>query len=325
LTITPSAAAEGAFLAVRRDTDMEDLIIIGAGPAGLTAGLYASRARLKTIVLERLAPGGQIVTTDWVENYPGFPDGISGFELVDKMKRQAENFGLVIQSKEVSGLDCTADNKAVLTGADRIETKALILTTGATPQKLRIEGEEQLTGKGVSYCATCDGAFFRDQEVAVIGGGDTAVEEAVFLTRFASKVHLIHRRDELRAIKLLQDRAMAEEKIHFVWSSVAKKIQGDSDVEGVILNHVKTGEESFLPVQGVFIFVGYSPNNDLVKGLLEMDERGFVVTDNEMQTSIPGVFAAGDIRSKPLRQVATAVGEGATAAFAAEKYIENIK
>jgi thioredoxin reductase (NADPH) len=304
---------------------MEDLIIIGAGPAGLTAGLYAARARLKTIMLEKLSPGGQVLMTDWVENYPGFPDGISGFELIDKMRRQAEKFDLVIENHEVSRVELTPEKKIVVTEKGKFETRALILTSGATPRKLGIDGEALLTGKGVSYCATCDGPFYRDQEVALIGGGDTAVEEAIFLTRFTSKVHLIHRRDELRATKLLQERVMALDRVNIVWDTIPMSIVGDTEVKGVDLKNVKTGKTSHLPVQGVFVFIGYIPNNELVKDQLELDPLGFVVTDNDMQTSVPGVFAAGDIRSKILRQIATAVGEGATAAFAVEKYLESLK
>ena len=302
---------------------MEDLIIIGAGPAGLTAGLYASRARLRTVLLEKLAPGGQILTTDFVENYPGFPEGLSGFELVDRMKRQAENFGLKIAGKEVVRLELTSEKKRVFTDKEVMETKALILTTGASPRKLGIEGEGLLTGKGVSYCATCDGPFYRDQEVAVIGGGDTAVEEAIFLTKFAGRVHLVHRRDELRATKLLQERVKAAEKVNLVWDSVPTRILGQAGVEALELKNVKTNEISTLPVEGVFVFIGYNPSNDLLADLsVDFDDLGFVKTDANMETSIPGVFAAGDIRSKLLRQVSTAVGDGATAAFAAERFIE---
>ena len=303
---------------------MEDLILIGAGPAGLAAGLYAARARLKTILLERLAPGGQVLSTDLVENYPGFPEGISGFELVDRMKRQAEKFDLEIQTREVSRLELSSEKKIIVTDSGPLEAKALMLACGASAKKLVIDGEVLLTGKGVSYCATCDGPFYRDQEVAVIGGGDMAVEEALFLTRFARRVFLVHRRDELRATKLLRERALAEEKIEFVWNAVATRIVGDAGVEGIDLLNLKTGETFHIPVQGVFIFIGYDPNTQLVKGLLELDNRGFVLTNDHMETSIPGVFAAGDIRSKLLRQISTAVGEGATAAFAAEKYIEGI-
>ena len=304
---------------------MEDLIIIGAAPAGLTAGLYAARARLKTVLLERLSPGGQIITTDMVENYPGFPDGISGFELVDRMRRQAERFGLEILIQDVRQLILSREKKVVITDSSQYEAKAVILACGATPRKIGIEGEESLTGKGVSYCATCDGPFFRDQEVAVIGGGDTAVEEALFLTKFVSKVHLIHRRDELRATKLLRERAITSEKINLIWDTIPTRIKGNTVVEGIDLKNVKTGGESHLPVEGVFVFIGYSPNNELFNGQLELDEQGFVLTNDDMETSIPGVFAAGDIRSKLLRQVVTAVGEGATAAFAAERYIEGME
>ena len=304
---------------------MEDLIIIGAGPAGLTAGLYAARARLKTLMLEKLSPGGQVLMTDWVENYPGFPDGISGFELMDKMRRQAEKFGLEIKSQEVSRLDVLPEKQIITTDNGNLESKALILACGATPQRLGIEGESLLTGKGVSYCATCDGPFYREQEVAVIGGGDTAVEEALFLTKFASRIYLVHRRDKLRATKLLQERVWEEEKIEVIWDSIPKRIVGEAGVDGIDLKNVKTGEESRLSVQGVFVFIGYRPNNELVKSLLECDERGFVVTSNHMETSERGVFAAGDITSKLLRQISTAVGDGATAAFMAERYLESLQ
>jgi len=303
---------------------MNDLIIIGGGPAGLTAGLYNARARLDVLLLERLAPGGQVLTTDWVENYPGFPDGISGFELMDRMKTQAERFGLKIHGEEVLKLEVTEKRKAVLTGKGQLEAKAVILACGATWKKLGIEGEAHLMGRGVSFCATCDGPFYREQEVAVIGGGDTAVEEAIFLTRFVSKVHLVHRRDQLRATKLLQERAMAQEKIEFLWDTVPVKIIGKDGVDGIELKNVKTGSVTRLDVKGVFVFIGTIPNTELVRGQIELDESGFVVTDNDMQTSVPGVFAAGDIRSKLFRQISTAVGEGAAASFSAEKYIESL-
>lgn len=303
---------------------MHDIIIIGGGPAGLTAGLYTARARLNVVLLERLAPGGQVLNTDWVENYPGFPDGISGFELVERMKTQAENFDLPIQLEEVMGLEFSPDKKIVITNKGRLEAKALIIATGATPRKLGIEGEDLLTGKGVSYCATCDGPFYKDQEVVVIGGGDTALEEAIFLTRFASRIHLAHRRDELRAVKLLQDRAMAQEKIEFIWDTIPLKILGENGVEGIELKNVKTGEISRKEAQGVFIFIGTKPNADLINGMVKQDEKGFVICDERMETSVPGVFGAGDIRSKPWRQISTAVGEGATASFNAEKYLEGL-
>jgi thioredoxin reductase (NADPH) len=243
---------------------------------------------------------------------------------MDRMRSQAENFGLEIRSEEVLGLELSKDKKVVITGKDRLESKSLILTTGATWKKLDIEGEELLTGKGVSYCATCDGPFYRDQEVAVIGGGDTAVEEAIFLTRFVSKVYLIHRRDALRATKLLQERALAHEKIEFIWDTVPLKIHGETAVEGLELKNVKTGEISRKNVKGVFVFIGTIPNTELIRGMVELDKNGFIITDNDMETSVPGVFAAGDVRSKLFRQIATAVGEGAAASFSAERYLEGL-
>ncbi len=298
-----------------------DLVIIGGGPAGLTAGIYACRARLNTILLEKTSPGGQVLVTDYVENYPGFPEKISGYELIDKMVAQAKRFDLNIENGEVASVVPRPGKGIIelgLTGGKVLEPKAVIVATGASPNKLNVPGEQELTGKGVSYCATCDGPFFRDQEVAVIGGGDSAVQEALFLTKIVKKVYLIHRRNELRAIKLLQEKALSEPKIEPVWDTVVETIEGKEQVEALSLLNRKTGERSKLPVQGVFIFVGIQPNTSFVQGLVKTDERGFITTDEWMRTSVQGIFAAGDCRSKPLRQISTAVGDGASAAFAVE-------
>jgi thioredoxin reductase (NADPH) len=303
---------------------MYDVIIIGAGPAGLTAGLYNARARLSVLLLERLAPGGQVLTTDWVENYPGFPDGVSGFELMDRMKSQAERFGLKIQNEEVIRVELSEKRKAVFLNSGTLESKTIILACGATWKRLGIEGEDRLMGRGISFCATCDGPFYRDEEVAVIGGGDTAVEEAIFLTRFVKKIYLVHRRDKLRATKLLQERAMSEEKITLVWDTIPLRILGQNSVEAIEMRNVKTGDVQRKEVKGVFVFIGTIPNTELVKGSVRLDENGFILTDDNMQTSIPGVFAAGDIRSKLFRQISTAVGEGAAASYSAEKDLERL-
>jgi len=288
----------------------------------LTAGLYNARARLSVLLLERLAPGGQVLTTDRVENYPGFPDGVSGFELMDRMKTQAERFGLKIQNEEVIRLELSEKRKAVFLNSGTLESKTIILACGATWKRLGIEGEDRLMGRGISFCATCDGPFYRDEEVAVIGGGDTAVEEAIFLTRFVKKIYLVHRRDKLRATKLLQERAMSEEKITLVWDTIPLRILGRNSVKAIEMKNVKTGDVQRKEVKGVFVFIGTIPNTELVKGSVRLDENGFILTDDNMQTSIPGVFAAGDIRSKLFRQISTAVGEGAAASYSAEKYLE---
>ena len=304
-----------------------DLIIIGGGPAGLTAGLYAARARLNTVLVERFAPGGQVLNTDWVENYPGFPDGVSGFELIDKMKAQVDRFELPTLSAEVQEISPPPDDEGLFTirlDKESLTAKAVVICTGAEPRRLGVEGEAGLTGRGVSYCGTCDGPFFRDQVIAAVGGGDTACQEALFLTRFAKEVILLHRRDELRAQKIIQERVMANEKIRLLWDTVAEKIEGEEKVEGIEVRNVKTGEKKRLDVDGIFIFVGIRPNTGFLAGLVEMDKTGFIITDTEMATSQPGLFAAGDCRAKALRQIANAVGDGATALFSAEGHIESM-
>ncbi|MGB9679841.1 MAG: thioredoxin-disulfide reductase [Thermoanaerobacteraceae bacterium] len=303
---------------------MYDLIILGGGPAGLTAGLYATRSKLKTLLIEKMYLGGQIVNTYQLENYPGFEE-ISGPDLISRMEAQTKKYGLEIINEDVLGLDIKGDIKKVNTNNKTYEAKAIILTMGATPKRLGIESESKFIGSGISFCATCDGAFYKDATVAVIGGGNTAVEDAVYLTKFAKKVYIIHRRNELRATKTEQDKAFANDKIEFIWDTVVTDIEGEYGVEGLKLKNVKTGEEKSLKVDGVFVAIGYSPNTEIVKGIIDMDEYGYIVTDDDMQTNIPGVFAAGDIRHKTLRQVVTATGDGAIAAYVAEKYIDNLK
>ncbi|MHB8070052.1 MAG: thioredoxin-disulfide reductase [Desulfobaccales bacterium] len=300
-----------------------DIIIVGAGPAGLTAGLYAGRARLKTLLLEKLIHGGQVMTTDLVENYPGFPEGISGFELSDRMRQQAERFGLEFRSGEVLGLELAPDHQLLRLEGQELKAGATIIASGVRHRSLGVPGEEALTGKGVSYCATCDGALYRGETVAVVGGGDTALTDTLFLCRFAEKVHLIHRRNAFRGEKILQEEVQAQEKVQIHWDTVVDEIQGQHAVEALQLRNVKTGESSRLPVAGVFIFVGITPNTAWLKGRVKTDEWGFISTDVEMATSIPGIFAAGDVRSKLLRQISTAVGDGAIAAFAAEHYLSH--
>ena len=298
-----------------------DVIIIGGGPAGLTAGLYAARARLSTLLIERAIPGGQIVNAELVENYPGFPEGISGYELGQLMYAQATKFGLETLAAEVTSIELRDKVKVVKTTEGDLTARALIIASGSDLNKLDVAGEGELTGRGVSYCATCDGALFKDQIVAVVGGGNAAIEEALFLTRFASKVMVIHRREELRAAKVLQERAFANPKIEFVWDSVVEAIKGDDAVSGLEVKNVKTGEVSSLKVAGVFVYVGFHPNTDFLKGFLTLDSVGNIPVNNQMETAIPGVFAAGDLRGNSPRQVATAVGDGATAALSAERYL----
>lgn len=302
-----------------------DLVIVGGGPAGLTAGLYAARARLKTRLVEKLSPGGQVLTTDWVENYPGFPEGVSGFELMDRMRQQAERFDLEIANGEVMAVERQGDLIRLRCDGEDLLGRTFVIASGAMPNTLGVPGEAELTGKGVSYCATCDGPFYKEAEVAVIGGGDTAAQEALFLTRFASKVHLCHRRDELRATGVLRERLQAQPKIEIHWSTCITQIEagGSGQVAGAVLQDLKTGLTVLLPVQGVFFFVGTKPSTGFLKGFVDLDERGFVKTDAELATSQPGVWAAGDVRAKTLRQISTAVGDGAVAAYQAERHIEN--
>ncbi len=302
-----------------------DLIIIGGGPAGLTAGIYAGRARLCAILLEKLIHGGQMMTTDVVENYPGFPEGISGFELSDRMRKQAERFKLLIKTAEVQEIVPGNPLHTVVLEDRRVTTPAIIIASGAKYKTLGVPGEDRLTGHGVSFCATCDGALYRGHEIAMVGGGDNALTEVLFLERFAKKIHLIHRRDQFRAAKYLQERILEMDKVQVHWNTVVTECQGSSELEALELRDVKTGEQSTLPVTGAFIAIGMVPNTAFLDDLLPQDEWGFLVTDPAMGTPIPGIFAAGDVRSKWERQISTAVGDGTVAAIAVERYLETLK
>ena len=305
------------------DNPLYDIIIVGGGPAGLTAGMYASRARLSTLLLEKIALGGQVNNSEKIENYPGFEKSISGFQLIQNIEKQAKGFGLQVEIGTAQELSLLNNHtKMIKVNGRELLCKALIIATGSEPNKLSVEGEEKLLGRGVSYCATCDGPLFRDKEVAVVGGGDAAVDEALFLSRFAKKVHIIHRRDQLRAIKILQERAFANEKIDFIWNTVVEKIKGEQNVESLLLKNVEDNKLLSLNVDGVFIYVGLKPSTEWLKNLLPLPGQGFIETNDHMETILPGVFAAGDVRNKLLRQIATAVGDGSTAAFAAEKYLD---
>ncbi|MBC7331544.1 MAG: thioredoxin-disulfide reductase [Synergistetes bacterium] len=302
---------------------MPDLVIIGAGPAGLTAGIYASRALLDVEIFEKGLLGGQVATATHVENYPGFPEGIEGVELIEKMKRQAENFGAKIIFAEVKEINW--NERKLVTSRGEVETQALIIASGTSPRELGVPGEKEFKGKGVSYCAVCDGAFYTDEEVVVVGGGNTAVEEALYLTKFASKVYLVHRRDSLRAEKILQERLLSNPKVEVLWNTVVREIRGDNFVKEILVEDISKGEIKGIKASGIFVYIGLKPNTSLVEGLLELDEHGFIVTNEDMETSVEGIFAAGDVRSKNLRQIATAVGDGAIAAVSAEKYIREQK
>jgi thioredoxin reductase (NADPH) len=302
-----------------------EVIIIGGGPAGLTAGLYTSRAGLNTLLIENALPGGQMTTTEMIENYPGFPEGISGEELSRLMEGQAKRFGLNMVNQEVLGVLLEGDQKIVRTHESKYSSEVLIIASGTEYRRLGVPGEETFVGKGVSFCATCDGAFFKDSRIVVVGGGDSALTEAIFLTKFAKEVTIIHRRDALRATKIYQDRALANPKIKFLWNSVVQEIKGDKSVQSIFVKNVKTGEVTEHETEGIFLFVGLSPRTQFLKDLVQTDKEGYILTNENCETSVGGIFAAGDCRKKLLRQIATAVGDGATAAFAAEKYLEEKK
>ncbi len=303
-----------------------DLVIIGAGPAGLTASIYARRARLDAVVLERLVPGGQILLSQRIENYPGVPLPISPKRLMEKMQRQAENLGMKLEQVEAKRIELDGEKKIIHTLSDKkYTTLAVIIASGTEPSKLGAEGETTFVGRGVSYCATCDAPFFKDQEVMVVGGGNTALQETLHLVRFARKVHLVHRRGMLRAEKILQERAFRNPKVEIIFRSVVKVIYGDSQVEGVKLKDLETGKIKKVPCSGVFISVGLKPNTDFIRGLVELDKKGFVKTRANLETNVPSIFACGDVRKNLLKQVVVACGEGALAVASAEKYINKVK
>lgn len=306
-----------------------DLVIIGGGPAGMTAGLYACRARMKTLLLERAACGGQALIAYRVENFPGFPDGVSGSDIADWMLKQAEHFGLQVKLAEAKDARSKQDEEPQfqigLNDGGELRANSLIIATGAKWNHLNIPGEKELTGRGVSWCATCDGPLFKEKDVVVVGGGDTALEDALFLTKFARKVTIVHRRDTFRAAKILHEKVAANKKIEVVFRSVVTEIVGRKSVEAARIKEVDTDKTRELKADGVFVLVGMNPNSEIVKGIVKTDEKGYIITDDEMRTSIDGIFACGDVRKKLFRQIVTAAGDGATAAFSAEHYVDRIK
>ena len=298
-----------------------EVVIIGGGPAGLSAGIYTARARLSSLLIEKGIIGGQIVNAESVENYPGFPEGISGYDLAELMHQQAQKLGLETLTTEVTGIELKGKQKIVQTSEGSFAAKAMIIASGSEWNKLDIPGEKEFTGRGVSYCAICDGAFFSKQPVAVVGGGNAAITEALSLTNFASKVTVIHRRQELRATRILQEKAFATPKIEFIWDTVVEEIEGEDVVKRLKLSNVTNGAKSSIDVAGIFVAIGFKPNTDYLKSILALDATGHITTNERMETEIPGIFAAGDVRANSIRQVVSAVGDGATAAIYAERFI----
>lgn len=303
------------------EVHLYDMIVVGGGPGGYTAALYAARSGLDVLVLEKLSAGGQMALTETIENYPGFAEGVGGFELAEIMQRQAERFGAKSEYAEVEKMELSASPKVLHTSAGTFYAKTAVLATGANPRKLGVAGEDELVGRGVAYCASCDGMFYKDKTVVVVGGGNTAAEDALILSRIAKKVILVHRRDTLRATKVYHQPLMQTENVEFRWNSVITELLHDEKLTGVRLENVKTGEQELLPCDGVFVSVGRVPVTELVQGQLELDAGGYVVADETTATSIPGVYAVGDVRTKQLRQVVTAVADGAVAVHQAEQYL----
>jgi thioredoxin reductase (NADPH) len=302
-----------------------DVVIVGGGPAGLSAGLYTSRARLSSLLIERLCLGGMAVNASWVENYPGFPQGIGGLDRTDLMRQQADNFGLETLIADVVGLESKGEKQLVETSEGEIVAGTVIVAGGSDRARLNVPGEQEFTGKGVSFCAICDGAFFQNKSVGVVGGGNAAVNEALDLTKHAAKITVIHRRDELRATRVLQERAFAEPKIEFLWNMVVTAIEGDGTVRQLRLRNVQTDEESNLEVSGVFVATGTKPNTEYLKGIVPLDAGGAIITNERMETGVPGIFASGDIRAGSIRQVIAATGDGAVAAIYAERFLAEKK
>ena len=300
-----------------------DVVIIGAGPAGLAAAVYTGRSRLNTLVLEKGMPGGQILMTDWVENYPGFPEGVVPFELMDKFRKQAEKFGAKIETDEVKEIKKGGDLWHVVGNKGEYPAKAVIIATGSTYRRLGLRGEAKLIGRGVSYCATCDGAFFKDKDIAIVGGGDNALTEALFLTKFCRSLKLIHRRDKFRAVKILQERVLANEKIEVFWDSMVEEVIGEERIESITIKNVKDNTTSTVKVDGLFVSIGMDPNTEFVNGLLELNEWGEIKVKKNMQTSQPGIFAAGDACDACPEQMATAVGTAVSAALAVDEYLSD--
>jgi len=302
-----------------------DIIIIGGGPAGLTAGIYTTRALMKTLLVEKIAPGGLVITTEKVENFPGFAEGVNGYELMEQMIKQAGKFGLETISEEAIGISQKDRIFHIKTVAREYQALSMIIASGTIYRKLGVEGEQAFTGRGISYCATCDAPLFRNKEVVVVGGGDAAIEEALFLTKFVKKIYLVHRRDKLRASAILQERAKQNPKVEFIWNSVISRIYGKNKIEKIAIRSVLDNREHELNIDGIFVFVGFEPNTVFLKGFVELDKEGYVVTDSGMKTSREGIFAAGDVRSNTLRQIITACGDGARAAISAQHFVENLK
>jgi len=324
------AADAGATVLETNDSDPKkpdktktkfDVIIIGAGPSGYTAGIYCSRAGYDTLILSGILPGGQLVNTTEVENYPGFENGIMGPDLMLDMRKQSQRMGTMIIDDEAVDVDFRRSPFKVLTASEEYEGRAVIIATGANPRKMGLDSEQTFAGKGVSYCATCDGPFFRNQEIVVVGGGDSAIEEATFLTKFATNVHIIHRRDELRASKVMQERALNNEKIRIHWDSAVIDIKGDQKMQQVILKNLKTNEETTLDAGGLFVAIGHEPNTKLFKGQIDLDDQGYVILKNKTHTNVEGVFAAGDVHDRNYRQAITAAGFGCMAAIDVDKYL----